>query len=301
MKDAPTPATAIAGQANPALNGQVETPRSTRHTVVIEPRQDGRLVDLAELRAYRDLFRFLVWREIKVRYAQSAIGIGWAIIQPTFQMIVFVIVFNRLAGLATDGAPAPLWSFAALAPWTYFTNAMTDGVASLVANAAMIRKIYFPRMLMPLSAVAARGLDFVFASGLLAILMLAFGQAPNAGLLAIPLLVAIMVTAASGATLWLTPLAIQFRDVKHALTFFIQILLYSVPVVYSLDKIPSRFHLLYALNPMVGVIEGFRSALLGTRPMPWDLIAVGAATAVALLVSGMWYFRSRERLFADVA
>lgn len=305
--DAIEPALAAAPPQAPAAPREEFAPAApaaevaSKHITVIEPRSDWRLVDLGELYAYRDLLRFLVWREIKVRYAQSAVGIGWAIIQPTFSMLMFTIVFGRLANVSSDGVPYAVFSFAALVPWTYFSNALTDGVGSLVANAGMLGKIYFPRILMPLSAVCARLLDFCVAAVILAGLMLYFGMAPTLGVFLLPVLVLLMVVTASGAALWLSSLAIQYRDVKHAMTFMVQILMYTAPVVYPASLIPDQYRLYYAINPMVGVIEGFRSALLGTNPMPWAMIAVGMVSSLLLFTSGLLYFRKKERLFADVA
>ncbi len=286
-------------QSPAARKHAVATP--TRSITIIQPRSGWQLIDWRELYAYRDLFRFLVWREVKVRYAQSAIGVGWAFLQPVFSMIVFTIVFGRLARVSSDGVPYAVFSFTALVPWMYFANALSDGVNSLISNTEMLRKIYFPRMLMPLSAVAARILDFAIASLVLFALMAWFRMAPTWGVLAIPWLLALMVLTASGVALWLTAIAVQYRDVKHAMGFVIQILMYGAPVVYPASLIPRQYQLLYALNPMVGVIEGFRSALLGTRDMPWVFLAIGTCSCVIIAVSGVLYFRNRERLFADVA
>lgn len=271
------------------------------HLIIIQPRSGWQLVDLRELYEYRDLFRFLVWRNIKVLYAQSAIGIGWAVIQPLFSMLVFTIVFGRLAKVSSDGAPYAVFSFAALVPWTYFANALTQGTNSLVQEANMINKIYFPRLLLPLSAVAAKLLDFAIAMLVLVALMIWYQIVPTVGILAVPLLTLLMVITAVGLGAWLTALAIQYRDVKHAMNFVVQLLMYAAPVVYPTSLIPRQFQLIYSINPMVGVIEGFRSALLGTRPMPWDLILVSTISAVIIAISGITYFRHKERVFADVA
>lgn len=268
---------------------------------IIEPSKGIELLNWKELVCYRDLFRFLIWRQIKVRYAQSAIGIGWAIIQPLFSMLIFTIVFGRLAKVGSDGVPYALFSMAALLPWTYFSNAVGDGVSSLIGEANMLRKIYFPRILLPTSAVAAKLVDFGIASVMMAILMAVFGHAPPWQILFLPLAIALMILAASGISVWLTALAVQYRDVKHAMTFLIQLGMYASPVVYPASLIPSQYRLAYALNPMVGVIEAFRSALLGTQPMPWDLLAVGAVTATILLVTGLAFFQHKQKIFADVA
>lgn len=273
----------------------------TQQQLVIEPQSGWRTIDWRELYNYRDMFRFLTLRSVKARYAQSAIGIGWAIIQPLFSMLVFTVVFGKLAKVSSDGAPYALFSFAALVPWTFFANALTDSTVSLIGNATMLSKVYFPRLILPLSAVAAKLVDFSIALVMLFALMAVYRIPPTRGVLVLPLLVVVMVFAAAGGGMWLTALAIQYRDVSYGMSFFVQLLMYAAPVVYPATLVPARFRLVYAINPMVGVIEGFRAALLGTRPIPWSMIAVGATTAVVLMVSGGFYFRRKERLFADVA
>lgn len=268
---------------------------------IIEARSNWRLVDWKELYNYRDLLRFLVWRELKVRYAQSAIGIGWAIIQPVFSMIIFTIIFGRLAKISSDGSPYALFSLAALVPWTYFSNALIDGTNSLVTEANLLKKVYFPRVFMPLSAVFAKLVDFSIAICLLFGLMAYYQVAPNWGILVLPVLILLMMSTAFGMACWLTAFAIQYRDVKHAMGFVIQLLMYAAPVVYPASLIPERYQLLYALNPMVAVIEGFRSALLGTNDMPWTFIAVGMTSSTIITLSGLLYFNRKERIFADVA
>jgi lipopolysaccharide transport system permease protein len=260
-----------------------------------------RMVDWKELVAYRDLFQYLVRREIKVRYAQSAIGVGWAILQPLFTMLVFTVVFGRLAQVSSDGAPYALFSFAGLVPWMFFSNAVTDGVNSLITGAAMMSKVYFPRMLMPLAANAARLIDFAVASVVMIGLMMWYGVAPNLGLLVFPWALTIMFLTAAGITLWLATFAIQFRDVKHALGFIVQILMYSAPVVYPANLVPEPYQRLYAINPMVGVIESLRSGWLGTREMPWDFLVIGSVSSIAVFVTGMLYFNAKQRVFADLA
>ena len=265
---------------------------SSVHVTVIEARKGLQFLDWKELVAYRDLFRFLIWRQIKVRYAQSSIGIGWAVIQPLFSMIMFTIIFGRLAKVESNGAPYALFSMAALLPWTYFSNAITDGVASLVSEANMLSKIYFPRLLLPLSAVTAKLVDFGIAAGLMAILMLIYGQAPPWQIIFLPMAIVLMVVTASGVSVWLTALAVQYRDVKHAMGFMVQLGMYASPVVYPVSLIPSEYRLAYAINPMVGVIETFRSTILGTQPIPWDLLIdwSGQCGDFAVL-TGLTFFR----------
>jgi lipopolysaccharide transport system permease protein len=268
---------------------------------VIEPRSGWRLIDVNELYTYRDLFRFLVWRNVKVMYAQSVIGVGWAVIQPLFSMIVFTVVFGKLANVGSDGVPYAVFSFTALVPWTYFSNALTDSTTSLISASNMISKVYFPRLVLPLSAVLSKLVNFGIAMLMLAGLMIWYRVVPTWGIVVMPLLVLLMVLTSAGMGAWLTALAIQYRDVKHAMTFVVQLLMYTAPVVYSTNLIPEQYRVYYAMNPMVGVIEGFRSSLLGTRPMPWDFIAIGTLSATFIFFTGILYFRRKERVFADVA
>ena len=270
-------------------------------TVVIEPHSGWRGVDWKELNEYRDLLWFMIWRNIKVRYAQSAIGIGWAIIQPVASMIVFTVVFGRLVGVESDGAPYSVFAFVALVPWTYFSNCLTEGTASMVSNAHMISKIYFPRLIMPISILGARMVDFFIAFIILLVLLAWYGVVPNSGVLVLPLLVVIMALSAAGLGLALTALAIQYRDINHGMGFAVQLLMYAAPVVYPASMVKGGWQYLYALNPMVGVIEGFRAALLSTRAMPWGLIVTGGIVAVLIFAAGLMYFRRKEHVFADVA
>ena len=288
-------------KSRPATPILAEEPAYVPPVTIIEHRTGLRLLDWAGVYAYRDLLRFLVWREVKVRYAQSAVGIGWAVIQPLFSMLLFTLVFGHLAQVKSDGAPYALFSLAALVPWTYFANAVTDGVGALVSDANTLRKVYFPRVLMPLSAVLAKLVDFGIAMGVLAALLAYYQQPPTAGILALPLLILLMMTAALAISLWLTAMAVQYRDVKHALPFLVQLGMYATPVVYPTSLVPEPYRLAFALNPMVGVVEGFRSALLGTQPMPWNLIGMGAASTAVVLLTGLAFFHSKERTFADVA
>ncbi|QDT55852.1 Teichoic acid translocation permease protein TagG [Caulifigura coniformis] len=282
----------------------------TRYEVVIgAPRRFG-AADLHELWSYRDLLTLLTWRTVRVRYAQSAVGLGWALIQPLFQMVIFTLLFGRLANLQSDGVSYAAFSLVGLIPWTYFANAVQGGAGTLVTNAAMISKVYFPRLVLPMTEVGAKLFDFLIALvvGLGVILML--GAAPNWGVLMLPYLVLLMTVTALGVSLWLATLAVQYRDINHAMGFLVQLMLYANPVIYSTSMIPESWTLpggwtiwpraVFALNPMVGVIEGFRSALLGTRPMPFGWIALGTVTSLITLVTGLRYFRRRERLIADV-
>lgn len=275
---------------------------------IIEPQPGWRVIDWKELRQYRDLFFFLVWRDIKVLYKQTVLGFGWAIIRPVFSMLVFSVVFGGLASVPSDGVPYPVFSFAALLPWTYFAGAMTASTGSLVGSANMLTKVYFPRLIIPLTPVLAGLVDFAIASTILAGLMVWYGIAPTIDALVLPLLIGIMVLTAAGVGMWLSALTIQYRDVKHAMQFLTQLLMYAAPVVWPVSLITQKLpewgetvRLVYGVYPMAGVIEGFRASLLGTTPMPWDLIAIGGLTALILSVTGAFYFRRTERIFADVA
>lgn len=275
-------------------------PRDIRE-IIIEPRRGWQLIDWRELREYRDLLYFLVWRDIKVLYKQTILGFSWAIIRPLFSMIVFSIVFGGLAKVPSDGVPYPLFSFAALLPWTYFSTSMTNSTNSLITNANMLTKVYFPRLIVPSVPVLANLVDFGIASVLLAGMMIWYRVMPTLNALFLPVLLILMVLTAAGIGMWLSALAIQYRDVKHATEFISQILMYAAPVVWPASLIPAKYRLLYGLYPMAGVIEGFRSSLLRTGPMPWDLISMGAISATLIAVTGALYFRRMERTFADVA
>lgn len=288
-----------------ASTGQPPQARDTNpatpvETTIIEPPSGWRLIDWRELWRYRDLFYFLVWRDIKTRYAQSILGIGWAVIQPVFSMIIFTIVFGNLAKVSSDGVPYAIFSYAALVPWTYFSSALTGASGSLTASANMLTKVYFPRLVIPLAPVLGKLVDFGIALIILFGMMLWFQIAPTIWALSLPLLVLLMIMTAAGMGMWLTALSVQYRDINYAMSFAVQLLMYAAPVVYPASAVPDRFRLLYGLNPMAGVIEGFRSALLGTNPMPWDLLVPGTIMALLILVSGALYFRRMERIFADV-
>lgn len=258
-------------------------------------------MDLGELAAYKDLFFFLILRDIKVLYKQTILGFGWAILRPFFSMLVFSVIFGGLANVSSDGLPYPLFSYAALVPWTYFQTAITNSTNSLITSASLISKVYFPRILVPLTPVIGGLVDFAIAFSVIAFMMMYYGFAPTINVLFIPLMILIMMLTAAGVGLWLSVLAIQYRDVKFAVQFLTQLLMYAAPVVFPASLVPERFQLMYGFYPMAGVIEGFRSSLLGHNPMPWDLIAAGAVSAAILFVSGSLYFRRMERIFADVA
>jgi lipopolysaccharide transport system permease protein len=268
--------------------------------LVIEPRT-GWGFDFKELWRYRGLFGFLVWRDIKIRYAQTVLGAGWAILQPVLTMIVFTIIFGNFANIPSDGVPYPVFSLAALVPWTYFSVALSNSSSSLVSSANLITKIYFPRLVIPLSPVLAGLVDFAIAFVILLVTMLVFGILPMASaLLVVPVALLITVMTAAGVGCWMSALNLQYRDVKYVVPFLVQVWMYSSPIVYPMSIVPERFHTLYAINPMTGAIEGFRAALLGTTAVPWPVIGLSMISASVLFVTGALYFRRTERVFADV-
>lgn len=293
--------TAQAGSKGYMLNKQVSRKTQLTDGILIRRTQGWQLLDLAELYRYRDLLWFLTWRNIKVLYTQSVIGIGWAVIQPLFSMLVFTIVFGMFAKIDSDGIPYALFSFCALVPWAYFSNSLLESGNSLVAQADMLSKVYFPRLVLPLSSVFAKLVDLAIALVVLLLLMVCYGRLPNWDAVVLPLLILIMMLTSAGIGLILTSMAIQFRDIKHAMPFLVQLLMYAAPVVYPTTIVPEWLRWAYALNPMVGVIEGFRAGLLGSRPMPWDWIGSGFLVATAIFLFGLFLFRSQERIFADVA
>ncbi|GAB2480734.1 ABC transporter permease [Algoriphagus taiwanensis] len=258
------------------------------------------MVDFKELWRYKDLLYFLTLRGIKARYAQSILGVSWAIIQPLFTTLVFTLVFGGLAKVDSDGMPYILFSYLALWPWNYFSGTLTESANSLIQNANMITKVYFPRMVLPLSAILSKMLDFTIAFVVVVIMLIYFRQVPGWGVLFTPLLILQLLMCSLGIGMFLSALAVKYRDVKHALTFLVQLLLYAAPVVYSTSAVPAEYQKFYILNPMVGVIEGFRAAFLD-RPMPWEWIWPGSIVAVVVFIFGMMYFRKMERTFADVA
>ncbi len=256
---------------------------------------------LAELWRYRELFYFLTWRDVKVRYAQSVLGIGWAVIQPLFPMVIFTIVFGRIAKIDSDGVPYALFSYVGLVPWVYFSNALGDATGSLLKEMSILSKIYFPRLIIPLTSVVGRVIDLAVSFAFLIVLMVWYGVSPTVSVVALPYLILLAATAACGAGMWLSALAVQYRDVRYAAPFVLQLLMYVAPVVYPTSKIPGGWRYVYAVNPMVGVIDGFRASLLGSTAMPWDLIGIGTASALAMLWAGTRYFVNKEAVFADVA
>lgn len=268
--------------------------------LVIDATRGNPTFGLRELWAYRELLYFLVWRDVKVRYRQATLGVAWAVIQPLMTMVIFSVIFGQLARLPSDGIPYPLFSYAALLPWQLFAGALQRTGTSLVGNANLLTKVYFPRLVIPISAVAVGLVDFAVAFVVLVGLMLWYRIVPTWAMLWLPLFVLLALLAALGVGLWLSALNVQYRDVQQVIPFLVQAWMYASPVAYSAGLVPSgMWRFLYGLNPMAGVIQGFRWTLLGANP-PDQLIFVSATVVLLLLVSGIHYFRKMERTFADV-
>jgi lipopolysaccharide transport system permease protein len=269
---------------------------------VVEIRPSKGILDLEldSVWRYRELLLVLIMRDIQVIYRQAALGAAWAIIQPVFAVAVFTVVFGNFARMPSDGMPYPIFSFAAVLPWTYFAEAVRRSSTILVNDAELVRKVYFPRLIMPLASVIAPLLDFFIAFGVLVLLMVWYGVAPTWNLLAVPPLIVVAGLLALSMGLWLGPVNVRFRDVKHTLPFMLQIWMYATPIVYPLSLVPEKWKWAYSLNPMVGVIEGFRWAVLG-KGNP-DLVAIGLSTVliVSLLFGGLVFFKRMERSFADL-
>src|SRR2546430_4345112 len=266
----------------------------------IKPESGLASLGLKELWEYRELLYFLTWRDIKVRYKQTVLGAAWAIIQPVFMMLVFSLFFGRLAHMSSDGIPYPIFVYCALLPWQLFAHALTESSNSLVANERLITKVYFPRLVVPISAVLGGLIDFAIAFVILLLMMAYYGIAPTRAVLALPALVLFAIMTALAVGLWLSALNVQYRDVRYTINFLIQFWLFATPVVYPSSIVPERWRALYGLNPMAGVVEGFRWALLGKSNPPGALLGVSIAMVVLILIGGLYYFRRMEQNFADV-
>ena len=254
-----------------------------------------------DLWRYRELFYFLSWRDILVRYKQTAIGIAWSVLRPLLTMIVFTVIFGRIAKLPSGEAPYAVMVFAAMLPWQFFSNAMSESSNSLLANSNMLTKVYFPRLIMPSSAVIVSLVDFVISFGLLLILMLFYLFAPSARIITLPFFLGLALVTALGTGFWLSALNVKYRDFRYIIPFIVQFGLYVSPVGFSSSVIPQQWRLLYSLNPMVGVIDGFRWAILrGDSLIYWPGFYLSCLISVLLFITGIWYFRKMERQFADI-
>jgi len=267
--------------------------------VVIDAATGGSAVNLRELWHYRDLLYFLTWRDIAVRYKQTALGVLWAILQPLLSMVVFTIFLGRLAGVPSDGVPYPIFSYLGLLPWMYFSGAVTRSGASVVGSANLLTRVYFPRVLVPLSATLSALVDFAIAFAVLGGLMGWYGIRPALSIVLLVPLAALTAVAATGIGMWLAALNVRYRDVQYAIPFLMQLWMFATPVVYPTSIVPERWRPLFALNPMTGIIEAYRAAVLG-RPLDWGTLGVSALSAVLLAAVGAWQFHRMERTLADV-
>jgi lipopolysaccharide transport system permease protein len=267
---------------------------------IIEPSRGWVSLKLGELWGYRELLYFLTWREIKVRYKQTALGAAWAIIQPLFTMLVFSLFFGSLAKVPSDGIPYPLFSLAGLIPWTFFANGLAQSSNSLVNSANLISKVYFPRLTIPLSAVLSGTVDFAISFVLLLAMMAFYHVRPPLQCVYLPLFFLLAFITALGVGLWLSALNVEYRDVRYTVPFLTQFWMFATPIAYPSSLLPERWRMLYGLNPMVGVVEGFRWALIGTNTAPGPMIAASSFAAVLILVGGAFYFRRMEKTFADI-
>ena len=281
------------------MSGPLE-PAPERPVIRIRPIHGRVSLQLTELWEYRELLFFLVWRDIKVRYKQTVLGASWAILQPFLTMVVFSLFFGKLAKMASDGLPYPIFSYTALVPWTFFATGLSQSSNSLITSQNLIKKVYFPRLVIPAATVLSGVVDFALAFSVLLAMMLFYGIYPTYGILWLPLLVVLALITALGVGLWLAVLNLQFRDIRYIVPFLTQFWLFATPIAYPSSLLEEPWRTLYAVNPMVGVVEGFRWALLDADTAPGPMILVSTAVALTLLVSGAFYFRRMEKVFADV-
>ena len=278
--------------------GHLEEPEP--ESIVIEPSRGWVALNLVDLWRYRGLLYFLVWRDVKVRYKQTVLGAAWAILQPTVTMIIFTVFMGKLAKIPSDSIPYPLFAFSGLLPWQLFSFALVECSNSLIANKQLITKVFFPRLIVPTASILTGLVDFSAASLVLVALMVHYGRVPTIGIVLLPLLLLFTLMAALAVGLWLAALNVQYRDVRYTIPFLTQLWLYSTPIAYPTSLVPERWRYLFGLNPMAGVVEGFRWALFGTTPHLGPMMAVSVGTVVLLLIGGLAYFRHMEKYFADL-
>jgi len=274
--------------------------KSDAGVTIIKSSSGWAALGLRDLWAYRELILFLTWRDLKVRYKQTLLGASWAVLQPFLTMVVFSIFFGGLAQVPSDGVPYPIFSYTALIPWTLFSKALQDASRSLVASSHMITKVYFPRMILPLSSILAGVMDFLIAFVVLLGMMIYFAIYPTGNIWTLPLFLLLALITAVGVSLWLSALNVLYRDIGYVLPFLAQFWMFITPIAYPSSMVPERWQALYAVNPMTGVVEGFRWALLGTGQPPGTMTIVSSLVAFVLLISGMFYFKRMERMFADM-
>jgi lipopolysaccharide transport system permease protein len=277
------------------MNSSVDLPRT-----LVTPSRGWVSLKLRELWEYRELLYFFIWRDVKVRYKQTALGVSWAILQPFFTMVIFSLFFGRLAKVPSDGVPYPIFAYTALLPWTFFAHGVTLSANSLVSNANLVKKVYFPRMAIPLASVLSGFADLVPAFFVLMGMMFYYGIYPGAQIVWLPVFVLLALITALGVGIGLAAINVHFRDVRHTVPFLVQSWLFITPIAYPSSLLPEQWKSVYALNPMVGVVEGFRWALLDTKPAPGPILWISAAAALVLLLASALYFRRLEKTFADV-
>lgn len=268
--------------------------------VRIEPSKGWVSLNLSDLVEYRELLFFLVWRDVKVRYKQTVLGAAWAILQPFIAMVIFSIFFGRVAKIPSDGIPYPIFAYSAMVPWLFFANGLNTASNSLVSGAGLIKKVYFPRLVMPIASVLSGVVDFMLAFSVLLLMMMYYHIYPTLNVLWLPLFLLLALATSLGMALWLSAMNVQFRDVRYVVPFLVQIWFFLTPIVYPSSMLPEPWRAVYGLNPMAGVIESFRWALLGVNTAPGSTVVVSALAAVVLLISGAYYFRRMEKTFADV-
>ncbi len=281
------------------MNPISQTAESETPVLRIRPSRGWQRLNLAEVWHHRELVYFLSWRDIKVRYKQTALGAAWAIIQPFMTMLVFSLFFGKLAKMPSDGIPYPLFAYAALVPWTFFANSLTQSSNSLIQNSNMLKKIYFPRLIIPIGTILSGAVDFLVAFAVLLIMMLYYGVVPSANVVWVPFLLLLVVGTALGIGLWCSALNVRFRDVRYAIPFVTQFWLFATPIAYPSSLLGEPWRTLYGVNPMVGVVEGFRWALLGTQTAPLGLLLLSTVTAIVTVVTGAFFFKRMEKTFAD--
>ena len=279
---------------------ELELTRSDPEVIRVEAKPGWVSLELGQLWEYRELIYFFAWRDIKVRYKQTILGAGWTIIQPLTSMVIFSIFFGRLIGVPSDGIPYPIFNYAALVPWMYFTTVLTYSANGLLSSASMIKKIYFPRLVIAIASLISGGVDFLIAFVVLIAMIFYYNRTPTVNILWLPALLVLAIVASLGVGLWLATLNARYRDVKYLLPFLIQVWFFVTPITYPSSILSGTWKILYGLNPMAGVVEGFRWALLGTETPPGPMLAVSAVASVVLLVSGAFYHRKTERTIADV-
>jgi lipopolysaccharide transport system permease protein len=292
--------TTTTSSARQLIDGSPSLSDGTVPHIVIKPSKGLFHLSIMDIWHYRELLYFLTWRDVKVRYKQTAIGAGWAILQPLMTMAIFTAIFGNFAKISSDGLPYPIFAYTALLPWQYFAQAISRSVTSLVGSANLIRKVYFPRLIIPVAAVVAPLVDFAIAFTILAGMQVWYGISPTWGVLVLPCFLLLALLTALAVGLWLSALNAKYRDIGHAIPFLVQLWMYASPIAYSVSLIPEKWRPLYSLNPIVGVVEGFRWALLGNQSPDFSVIGISTIVVLALLIGGIIYFREMERTFGDV-